>query len=138
MGWSAALAVLTPLPHDSLTGAPSPPDIPSCQTRIAGSRCSSRFRSRCTPLPDISRCQTRVTGSSRRPAQVVRAEYRSRDERYTSLTADEETAVLVLMPELVVSGWRRLLHNQRALYVKRLLLFEPGVILASVPFQLLR
>jgi len=54
------------------------------------------------------------------------------------LTADENTAVLVLMPELVVTGWRRLLHNQRALYVKRLLLFEPGVILASVPYQLLR
>jgi len=54
------------------------------------------------------------------------------------LTADEGTAVLVLMPELVVHGWRRLLHNQRALYVKRLLLFEPGVILASVPYQLLR
>ena len=54
------------------------------------------------------------------------------------LTADEDTAVLVIMPELVVTGWRRLLHNQRALFVKRLLLFEPGVILASVPYQLLR
>jgi len=54
------------------------------------------------------------------------------------LTADEDTAVLVILPELVLSGWRRLLHNQRALYVKRLLLFEPGVILASVPYQLLR
>jgi hypothetical protein len=54
------------------------------------------------------------------------------------LTADEETSVLVIMPELIVSGWRRLLHNQRALFVKRLLLFEPGVILASVPYQLLR
>ena len=29
----------------------------------------------------------------------------------------------------------RLLHNQRALYIKRLLLFEPGVILASVPYR---
>jgi hypothetical protein len=54
------------------------------------------------------------------------------------LTADDETTVLVVMPELVVRGWRRLLHNQRALYVKRLLLFEPGVVLASVPYQLLR
>ena len=53
------------------------------------------------------------------------------------LTADEETAVLVVMPELVTRGWRRLLHNQRALYVKRLLLLEPGVILASVPYQIL-
>jgi len=54
------------------------------------------------------------------------------------LTSDEDTAVLVLMPELYVRGWRRLLHNQRALYVKRLLLFEPRVVLASVPYQLLR
>jgi len=53
------------------------------------------------------------------------------------LTADETTAVLVVMPELVTRGWRRLLHNQRALYIKRLLLVEPGVILASVPYQAL-
>jgi len=53
------------------------------------------------------------------------------------LTADPETAVLVVMPELVTRGWARLLHNQRALYVKRLLLVEPGVILASVPYQIL-
>ncbi|HET8527290.1 MAG TPA: APC family permease [Gaiellaceae bacterium] len=55
-----------------------------------------------------------------------------------SLTAEPGTGVLVVMPELVVRGWRRLLHNQRALYIKRLLLFEPGVVLASVPYQLLR
>jgi hypothetical protein len=54
------------------------------------------------------------------------------------LTAEEGTAVLVLMPELITPGWRRLLHNQRALYIKRLLLLEPNVILASVPYQLLR
>jgi hypothetical protein len=28
-----------------------------------------------------------------------------------------------------------LLHNQRALFIKRLLLFEPRVILSSVPYQ---
>jgi amino acid transporter len=54
------------------------------------------------------------------------------------LTADQETTVMLVMPELVTSGWRRLLHNQRALYIKRLLLFEPGVILASVPYQILK
>jgi len=54
------------------------------------------------------------------------------------LTVDEETAVLVLLPEVVTRGFRRVLHNQRALYIKRLLLFEPQVILASVPYQLLR
>jgi amino acid transporter len=54
------------------------------------------------------------------------------------LTDEDGTEVLVLLPELVFRGWRRLLHNQKALYVKRLLLFEPNVILASVPYQLLR
>ena len=44
---------------------------------------------------------------------------------------------VVVMPELVVRGVDRILHNQRALYLKRLLLFEPRVILASVPYQLL-
>jgi amino acid transporter len=54
------------------------------------------------------------------------------------LTEDGATEVIVVLPELVVRGPRRVLHNQRALYLKRLLLFEPGVILVSVPYQLLR
>ena len=74
--------------------------------------------------------------------EVHEAPYRDIGEpllRYLrGLTADGETAVVVVMPELVVRGWRRVLHNQRALYVKRLLLFEPHLILASVPYQLVR
>ena len=54
------------------------------------------------------------------------------------LTADPETVVNIVMPEIVVRGWARVLHNQRALYIKRLLLFEPHVILSSVPYQLFR
>ena len=54
------------------------------------------------------------------------------------LTADPGTVVNVVMPEIVVRGWARVLHNQRALYIKRLLLFEPHVILSSVPYQLFR
>ena len=54
------------------------------------------------------------------------------------LTADPDTVVNVVMPEVVVRGWARVLHNQRALYIKRLLLFEPHVILSSVPYQLFR
>jgi hypothetical protein len=54
------------------------------------------------------------------------------------LTGDGDTVVNVVMPELVVRGFSRLLHNQRALYLKRLLLFEPHVILSSVPYQLFR
>lgn len=55
-----------------------------------------------------------------------------------TLTADPETVVNVVMPEMTVRGWTRILHNQRALYIKRLLLFEPHVILSSVPYQVFR
>jgi amino acid transporter len=52
------------------------------------------------------------------------------------ITADPEAVAIVIMPELVFSGLSRSLHNQRALYIKRLLLFEPRVILSSVPYRL--
>jgi amino acid transporter len=52
------------------------------------------------------------------------------------ITADPESVAVVIMPELIFSGPQRLLHNQRALYIKRLLLFEPRVILTSVPYSL--
>ena len=47
------------------------------------------------------------------------------------LTSDGRTEVVLVMPELVVRGLSRALHNQKALYLKRLLLVEPHVILAS-------
>jgi amino acid transporter len=76
------------------------------------------------------------------PLEVDEAPYRDLGKpllRYLrGLTADGDTTVLLLMPEIVTRGWRRALHNQRALYIKRLLLFEPNVILASVPYHLLR
>jgi amino acid transporter len=52
------------------------------------------------------------------------------------ITTDPEAVAVVIMPELIFSGPQRLLHNQRALYIKRLLLFEPRVILTSVPYRL--
>ena len=52
------------------------------------------------------------------------------------ITADPDAVAVVIMPELIFRGWRRLLHNQRALYIKRLLIFEPRVILAAVPYRL--
>jgi len=52
-------------------------------------------------------------------------------------TARGDTVVTVVLPELVPRHWwENLLHNQTALFVKRLLLFEPGVVLTSVPFHL--
>jgi amino acid transporter len=74
------------------------------------------------------------------PLDITEAPYRDLGnpllEYLRTLTGDGRTAVSVVMPELVFSGWQSLLHNQRALYLKRLLLFEPGVLLSSVPFHL--
>jgi hypothetical protein len=74
------------------------------------------------------------------PLEVVEAPYRDVGspllQRLRQITDDPEAVAVVVMPELVVRGTDRLLHNQRALYLKRLLLFEPRVILTSVPFQL--
>jgi hypothetical protein len=54
-------------------------------------------------------------------------------------TSHEGTIVTVVLPELVVRRWwEHLLHNQTGLYLKRLLLFEPSVVVTSVPFHLAR
>jgi len=74
------------------------------------------------------------------PLEIVDAPFRDLGEPIRAyigrITADPGSVAVVVMPELVVHGTDRLLHNQRALYLKRLLLFEPRVILASVPYQL--
>ncbi len=74
------------------------------------------------------------------PLEIDEAHYRDIGDpllQYVrELTADPEVVVSVILPEIVVSGLTRALHNQRALYLKRLLLFEPRVILSSVPYQL--
>jgi amino acid transporter len=79
--------------------------------------------------------------NARVPLEVLAAPYRDIGDPLLAylreLTADGSD-VLVVLPELILRGWARLLHNQRALYVKRLLLVEPHVILASVPYQLIR
>ena len=80
----------------------------------------ARTASRCR-----SRSSTRPTATSGGPLLA----------RLRQITAEPDAVAVVVMPELVVRGVDRLLHNQRALYLKRLLLFEPNVILASVPYQ---
>ena len=48
-----------------------------------------------------------------------------------------DTVVTVVLPELIPAHWwENLLHNQTAFYIKRLLLFEPSVVVTSVPFHL--
>jgi amino acid transporter len=74
------------------------------------------------------------------PLDVEEAPFRDLGDpllRYVrETTADPDAVAVVIMPELIFSGPQRLLHNQRALYIKRLLLFEPRVILTSVPYRL--
>jgi len=74
------------------------------------------------------------------PLEIEEAHFRDMGDpliRYLrEITADPDAVAVVIMPELIFSGPQRLLHNQRALYIKRLLLFEPRVILTSVPYRL--
>ncbi len=74
------------------------------------------------------------------PLDVVEAPFRDLRppmlEEVRRYTTREDTVATVVMPEIVVKKWRHLLlHNQTPLFVKRLLLFEPRVILTSVPYQ---
>ena len=73
------------------------------------------------------------------PLDIVEAPFRDLTrpilEEVRRFTSHPGTLVLVVLPEFVVSKWgHRLLHNQNALFVKRLFLFEPNVVLSSVPF----
>jgi amino acid permease-like protein len=58
-------------------------------------------------------------------------------EEIRAVTSRPGAVAVVVVPELVVKKWwHHFLHNQRPLFLKRLLLFEPNVILSSVPYQL--
>ena len=51
--------------------------------------------------------------------------------------ANPRSVVAVYIPEYVVGRWwEQLLHNQTALRLKGRLLFTPGVMVTSVPYQL--
>ena len=75
------------------------------------------------------------------PMAIVDAPFRDLSdpmlEEVRRHTSHEGTVVTVILPELVVAHWwEHLLHNQSSLFFKRLLLFEPGVVVTSVPFHL--
>ncbi len=58
-------------------------------------------------------------------------------EEIRSRTARGDTVVTVVLPELVPDHWwQNLLHNQSALFFKRVLLFEADVVVTSVPYHL--
>jgi amino acid transporter len=73
------------------------------------------------------------------PLDIVEAPFRDLTgpmlEEVRSYTARQDTVVNVVIPEFLVNKWRHLLlHNQNALFVKRLFLFEERAVLSSVPF----
>jgi len=58
-------------------------------------------------------------------------------EEIRTHTSHGDTIVTVVLPEVVPRRWwQSLLHGQTALYFKRLLLFEPHVVVTSVPLHL--
>jgi hypothetical protein len=77
------------------------------------------------------------------PLDIVEAPFRdltnpmlSEVRRYTSRP---DTLVNVVIPEVLVSHWWQFpLHNQSALFIKRLFLSEERVVLTSVPYVLSR
>ncbi|MEW6058786.1 MAG: APC family permease [Actinomycetota bacterium] len=75
------------------------------------------------------------------PLDIVEAPFRDLTgpilDEVRRFTVRPDTSVIVVVPEFVVRKWRhQLLHNQNALFLKRLLLFEPRCALSSVPFAL--
>ena len=93
--------------------------------------------------PDsVSEIQERwVDERMRVPLDIVEAPFRDLTrpmlEEVRRFTSKPGTLVMVVLPELIVSqSWHFVLHNQNALFVKRLFLFEPNVILSSVPYVL--
>jgi amino acid transporter len=75
------------------------------------------------------------------PVSVVEAPFRDLGEpmlrEIRRHTARGDTIVTVVLPEVVVRRWwQHVLHRQTALFFKRLLLFEPGVVVTSVPYLL--
>ncbi|HZP90508.1 MAG TPA: APC family permease, partial [Actinomycetota bacterium] len=75
------------------------------------------------------------------PLDIVEAPFRDLTgpmlEEVRRYTRRPDTLAMVVIPEFVVTRWRhQLLHNQNALFVKRLFLFEPRCVLSSVPFAL--
>ena len=76
------------------------------------------------------------------PLVVVESPYRETVRpvlRYVRYLRREHPGdvVSVILPEYVVAHWwQNVLHNQTALRLKARLLFTPGVMMVSVPFQL--
>jgi hypothetical protein len=75
------------------------------------------------------------------PLDIVEAPFRDLStpmlQEVRRFSSREDTIVNVVIPEALVTGWWRVpLHNQNALFIKRLFLYEERVVLTSVPYVL--
>ena len=73
------------------------------------------------------------------PLDIVEAPFRDLTgpmlDEVRRFTVRQDTVVNVVIPEFLVKKWRHyLLHNQNALFIKRLFLYEERAVLSSVPF----
>ncbi len=74
------------------------------------------------------------------PLEIVEVPFRDLGtpvlEEVRRVTARPDALALVVLPEIVVKKWwHNLLHNNSGLFIKRLLLQEPRVVLTSVPLH---
>jgi amino acid transporter len=75
------------------------------------------------------------------PLSIVEAPFREYAppllEEVRRHTGNGDTIATVVIPEFVLKHWwEHFLHNQTPLFIKRLLLFEPEVVVVSVPVHL--
>lgn len=76
------------------------------------------------------------------PLEIIDSPYREVTRPLLKLirqirSSAKDVVVTIVVPEFVVSKWwHQFLHNQTALAIKASLLYEPGVVLTSVPYHL--
>ncbi len=104
----------------------------------AGGRLRRRRPRGDQPAPGgVGRAQHRRARSRCCTRRTARSSGRSSTTPPRSGRANPRGVVAVYIPEYVVGRWwEQLLHNQTALRLKGRLLFTPGVMVTSVPYQL--
>ncbi len=148
--------VITNVPVVAQPGEHRPPKRIACRVLVSGAHAASLRALRYAETLGLDDTRAVFFAFDAEEAERMREEWAERDVQVPleieearfrdigdpllahvrRITADPDVAAAVIMPELVFSGLARTLHNQRALYVKRLLLFEPRVVLSSVPYRL--
>ena len=90
-------------------------------------------------LAELARCGQLEVAIARRAVESLGIDEVSASARLAEARPAPEVSVVVtvFIPEYIVGHWwEQVLHNQSALRLKARLLLLPGVIVASVPYQL--